>query len=60
MRDEAERSTRAPHVSAAGPLLSTVDHWLNVPAERQFMVLTRLVPRRRAVSAISSPSAPTR
>ena len=40
MRDDAEGSTEAPHVSAAGPLLSTVDHWLNLPAERQFMVLT--------------------
>jgi imidazolonepropionase-like amidohydrolase len=39
MRDDAERSTEAPHVSAAGPLLSTVDHWLNLPAERQFIVL---------------------
>ena len=32
--------TRAPHVAAAGPLLSTLDHWLNLPAERQFMVLS--------------------
>ncbi len=39
MREDAERSTEAPHVSAAGPLLSTVDHWLNLPAERQFIVL---------------------
>ena len=39
MRDDAERSTEAPHVSAAGPLLSTIDHWLNLPAERQFIVL---------------------
>ncbi len=39
MRDDAERSTQAPHVSAAGPLLSTIDHWLNLPAERQFIVL---------------------
>ena len=31
--------TRAPHVAAAGPLLSTRDHWLNVPAERQFIHL---------------------
>jgi imidazolonepropionase-like amidohydrolase len=29
----------APHIVAAGPLLSTLDHWLNVPAERQFMLL---------------------
>ncbi len=39
MRDDAERSTEAPHVSAAGPLLTTVDHWLNLPAERQFMLM---------------------
>ncbi|MBI1795892.1 MAG: amidohydrolase family protein, partial [Candidatus Eisenbacteria bacterium] len=39
MRDEAEKSTEAPHVSTAGPLLSTLDHWLNLPAERQFIVL---------------------
>jgi imidazolonepropionase-like amidohydrolase len=32
-----EQSTSAPHVSAAGPLLSTRDHWLNLPAERQFI-----------------------
>ena len=37
---EAERSTEAPHVSAAGPLLSTLDHWLNLPAEKQFIHLT--------------------
>ena len=26
-------------MSAAGPLLSTLDHWLNLPAERQFIHL---------------------
>jgi imidazolonepropionase-like amidohydrolase len=31
--------TLAPHVAAAGPLLSTLDHWLNLPAERQFIHL---------------------
>ncbi len=36
----SEASVEVPHVAAAGPLLSTVDHWLNLPAERQFMVLT--------------------
>jgi imidazolonepropionase-like amidohydrolase len=39
MARAAEHSTEAPHVSAAGPLLSTLDHWLNLPAERQFMYL---------------------
>ncbi len=29
----------APRVSAAGPLLSTWDFWLNLPAERQFVYL---------------------
>lgn len=31
--------TSWPHVAAAGPLLSTLDHWLNLPAERQFVHL---------------------
>ena len=35
----AEEDTWAPHVAAAGPLLSTLDHWVNLPAERQFMYL---------------------
>jgi imidazolonepropionase-like amidohydrolase len=33
------KSTDAPHITAAGPLLSTLDHWLNLPAERQFILL---------------------
>ncbi len=35
----AESDTEAPHVAAAGPLLSTLDFWLNLPAERQFIHL---------------------
>ncbi|MGH7730542.1 MAG: amidohydrolase family protein [Candidatus Eiseniibacteriota bacterium] len=49
MRDDAERSTEAPHVSTAGPLLSTIDHWLNLPAERQFMVLRDTASAREGV-----------
>ena len=37
LRSRAESSPNAPHVAAAGPLLSTRDHWLNVPGERQFL-----------------------
>jgi imidazolonepropionase-like amidohydrolase len=37
LRSDAERRSDAPHVAAAGPLLSTRDHWLNMPAERQFI-----------------------
>ena len=40
LRARAEADTLAPHVSAAGPLLSTRDHWLNLPAERQFIFLS--------------------
>jgi imidazolonepropionase-like amidohydrolase len=36
----AEPNSEVPRVAAAGPLLSTIDHWLNLPAERQFMVLS--------------------
>ena len=40
LRDRAEDDPRAPHVAAAGPLLSARDHWLNLPAERQFLYLS--------------------
>ena len=39
MRSRAEASRAAPHVAAAGPLLSTIDHWVNVPAARQFVFM---------------------
>ncbi len=35
----AETDTLAPRVVAAGPLLTTIDHWLNLPAERQMLFL---------------------
>jgi imidazolonepropionase-like amidohydrolase len=37
LRRRAEESNAAPHVAAAGPLLSTIDHWVNTPAQRQFV-----------------------
>ena len=37
LRQRAEGSNAAPHVAAAGPLLSTIDHWVNTPAQRQFV-----------------------
>jgi imidazolonepropionase-like amidohydrolase len=39
LRGRAENDPAAPHVAAAGPLLSTYDFWLNLPAERQFIYL---------------------
>ena len=38
LHEQADNSW--PHVTAAGPLLSTADHWLNLPAERQFIHLS--------------------
>jgi len=40
MAHAAEADADAPHVAAAGPLLTTLDHWLNLPAERQFIYLS--------------------
>src|SRR5262249_52789158 len=40
MAHAAEANPDAPHMSAAGPLLSTYDFWLNLPGEKQFMYLT--------------------
>jgi imidazolonepropionase-like amidohydrolase len=31
---------RAPRIAAAGPLLSTIPHWLNLPAQAQFIHMT--------------------
>lgn len=32
-----ENATDVPRVAAAGPLISTLDHWVNLPGERQFI-----------------------
>jgi imidazolonepropionase-like amidohydrolase len=37
LRKPAEADPSAPHVAAAGPLLATIDHWVNLPASRQFV-----------------------
>lgn len=39
MARAAESNLDSPRIAAAGPLLSTLDFWLNLPAERQFMFL---------------------
>ncbi|NIP81445.1 MAG: amidohydrolase family protein, partial [Gemmatimonadetes bacterium] len=39
LRSRSDTSGLMPHVEAAGPLLSTRDHWLNLPAERQFVFI---------------------
>ena len=39
MARDAETNLEAPHVSVAGPMLSTIDYGLDLPAERQFIFL---------------------
>jgi imidazolonepropionase-like amidohydrolase len=50
-------ATDAPHVAAAGPLLSTVDHWVNLPAERQFVHMRSDSVVRAAVGALAAAGA---
>ncbi len=38
-RDRGESDPLAPRIGAAGPLLATIDFWLNLPAERQFVYM---------------------
>jgi len=49
LRARAEADTLAPHVIASGPLLSTIEFWLNLPAERQFVHLADEKAAREAV-----------
>lgn len=54
LRGPAERSTSAPHVAAAGPLLSTRDHWLNLPAARQFVHMSDAEATRAGARMLSA------
>ncbi|MGA7613748.1 MAG: amidohydrolase family protein [Thermoanaerobaculia bacterium] len=54
LHDRFENDTLAPHVVAAGPLLSTIDHWLNLPAERQFVFLTSEEAARNGVDYLKA------
>jgi imidazolonepropionase-like amidohydrolase len=44
----------APRVVAVGPLLSTIDHWVNLPAERQFVYLRDEKSAREAVRYLAA------
>jgi imidazolonepropionase-like amidohydrolase len=39
LAERTDMNPFAPNVSAAGPLVSARDHWLNVPGERQFLFM---------------------
>jgi imidazolonepropionase-like amidohydrolase len=49
-----ELSLTGPHMAAAGPLLSTIDHWVNLPAIRQFTHMKDDSTVRAAVRATAS------
>jgi imidazolonepropionase-like amidohydrolase len=49
-----EALSSAPRVHAAGPLLSTIDFWLNLPAERQFIFLKDEDAARSGVEYLAS------
>jgi len=51
LQERTARSTTAPRVVAAGPLLSTVDFWLNLPDQRQFIYMSDEAAVRAAVRA---------
>jgi imidazolonepropionase-like amidohydrolase len=57
LHDRFEPNTLAPHVDAAGPLLSTLDHWLNLSAERQFIHLKDDASAREGVRYLASQGA---
>lgn len=46
--------TRAPHVGAAGPLLATIDFWLNLPGEKQFLFMKNETSVREAVRYVAA------
>ncbi|HEY3350150.1 MAG TPA: amidohydrolase family protein [Thermoanaerobaculia bacterium] len=50
----AESDSLAPRVTAAGPLLSTVDHWVTLPGERQFLLLKDAESAKAGVAYLAS------
>jgi len=54
MAHREREDTRAPRVAAAGPLLSTVDHWLNLPGEKQLVFIADADAARKTVRYLAS------
>jgi imidazolonepropionase-like amidohydrolase len=54
MAARTDVNTAAPRVTAAGPLLSTLDHWLNLPADRQFIYLKDEAAAREGVRFLAA------
>jgi imidazolonepropionase-like amidohydrolase len=53
----AEPDPEVPRIAAAGPLLSTRDHWVNLPAERQFIFLRDEATAREGVRYLANEGA---
>jgi imidazolonepropionase-like amidohydrolase len=53
----AEADPEVPRIAAAGPLLSTRDHWVNLPAERQFIFLRDEAAAREGVRYLANEGA---
>jgi imidazolonepropionase-like amidohydrolase len=54
MAHREREDVRAPRVSAAGPLLATIDFLVNLPAERQFIYLKDVDSARAGVRYLAS------
>ena len=54
LRRRASLDSRAPHIAAAGPLLSTLDFWLNLEGERQFIHLADAAAAENGVRYLAS------
>src|SRR5947209_18799759 len=57
LEERFANDTMAPNIHAAGPLLATLDHWLNLPAERQFIHLTDEASAKTGVDYLTSQGA---
>jgi imidazolonepropionase-like amidohydrolase len=54
MAHREREDPRAPRVAAAGPLLSTVDHWLNLPGEKQLVYVPDADMARKTVRYLAA------
>jgi imidazolonepropionase-like amidohydrolase len=55
--EQAENNSEAPHLSVSGPLLSTLDFWLNLPGEAQFIYLADEEAARQGVGYLAAQGA---
>ena len=57
LREQAENNSEAPHLAVSGPLLSTLDFWLNLPGEAQIIYLADEEAARRGVGYLAAQGA---